>query len=50
MLPFRSYRIGGKQKYDELTNLSKGELFKDEGRDAKRHIWESEPDCQHRVI
>ena len=29
---------------------SKGELFKDEGQDAKRQIWETEPDYQHRVM
>ena len=34
---------------DWLTQR-KWELFKDEGQNAKRQIWETETDCQHRVI
>ena len=34
---------------DRLTQ-SKEELFKDECQDAKSQIWETEPDCQHRVM
>ena len=32
---------------DWLTQR-KEELFKDEGQDAERQIWETEPDCQHK--
>ena len=34
----------GSKMMDWLTQR-KEELFKDEGQDAKREIWETEPDC-----
>ena len=39
----------GSKMMDWLTQR-KEELFKDEGQDAKGQIWETEPDCQHRVM
>ena len=39
----------GSKMMDWLTQW-KEELFKDECQDAKREIWETEPDCQHRVM
>ena len=41
--------VESKNMMNWLTQ-SKGELFKDEGQDAKRQIWETEPDYQHRVM
>ena len=39
----------GSKMMDWLTQR-KEELFKDEGQDAKRQIWETEPDCQHSSV